>query len=62
MIYTIGDGTRTHIAQRDDGIWFIRTKQRGMWGAWREYGRKRPYEFGMYPAPGYGRARLPDVG
>lgn len=59
-IYTIGDGTRTQLAQREDGVWFIRTRFRGMWGSWREHGRKCPYEFGKYIAPGAGKARLPN--
>lgn len=60
-IYTIGDGTRTQMAQRVDGMWFIRTKWRGLWGKWRECGPKKPFLFGMYVAPNAGKARLPDV-
>lgn len=58
-IYTIGNGKRTQCAMRDDGVWFVRSKWRDVWGAWREHGRKKPYEFGMYIAPRAGSARLP---
>lgn len=60
-IYTIGNGERTQIAQRADGVWFTRQKWRGAWGKWMSVGRKRPFEFGMYRAPRMGKARLPDV-
>lgn len=59
-IYTIGDGTRTQMAQREDGVWFTRSKWRGLWGKWYEVGKHRPFDFGMYLAPGMGKARLPD--
>jgi len=58
-IYTVGDGKRTQVARRDDGVWFVRKTWRGVWGKWEEYGVKRPFEFGMYPAPRAGKARLP---
>jgi hypothetical protein len=60
-IYTVGDGKLTQLAQREDGVWFIRRRWRGVWGKWQESGRKCPYEFGKYRAPGAGKARLPDV-
>lgn len=60
-IYTIGNGERTQIARRADGVWFTRQRWRGVWGKWQAVGIKRPYEFGMYPAPRSGKARLPDV-
>lgn len=60
-IYTIGDGTRTQLAQRQDGVWFTRTRFRGLWGKWREHGHRCPYSFGKYLAPHAGKARLPDV-
>lgn len=60
-IYTVGNGERTQIAQRADGVWFMRQKWHGVWGKWQSVGRKRPFEFGMYQAPRMGKARLPDV-
>lgn len=57
-IYTIGDGTRTQIAMRDDGVWFQRSKWRGVWGKWSQCA-KRPYEFSAYLAKRAGQARLP---
>lgn len=59
-IYTIGNGQRTQLAQREDGVWFVRTRWRGMWSKWRESGPKCPYEFGKYLAPRAGKARLPN--
>ena len=60
-IYTIGEGKRTQFAKREDGIWFIRTAWRKGWTAWREFGKRCPYDFGKYQAPGAGKARLPNV-
>ena len=60
-IYTVGNGERTQLAQRDDGFWFVRRKWKGQWGKWELAGKKCPYEFGKYPAPRMGKARLPDV-
>lgn len=60
-IYTVGDGKRTQMAKRNDGVWFIRTKWHGVWGVWEMHGRQCPYSFGVYLAPGAGNARLPDV-
>lgn len=62
MIYTVGDGTRTQLAMRSDGMWFVRRKWRGVWGKWMSAGRRCPYEFGKYLAPGAGHAKLPDDG
>lgn len=59
-IYTIGNGKRTQMAMRADGVWFVRTRWRNGWSKWREHGTKRPYEFGMYKAPGCGVAHLPE--
>jgi hypothetical protein len=59
-IYTVGDGKRTQCARREDGVWFVRSKWHGLWGAWREHGSKCPYEFGKYLAPHAGKARLPN--
>lgn len=58
-IYTVGDGTRTQIAMRQDGVWFIRSKWRGVWGKWKDVGTKRPFLTGMYLAPRCGKAKLP---
>lgn len=58
-IYTVGDGTRTQIAMRGDGIWFKREKWRGVWGKWFKC-EKRPYEFTAYLAKHAGNARLPN--
>lgn len=59
QIYTVGDGTRTQIAQREDGVWFTRSIYKGRWLKWTEYGRRKPYAFGMYIAPHAGKAVLP---
>lgn len=58
-IYTVGDGKRTQLAKREDGVWFRRRSFKGQWGKWEEMGRQRPYETGMYLAPRTGKARLP---
>lgn len=61
-IYTVGDGKRTQIAMRDDGVWFIRTWERGQfWTAWKRCA-KRPYEFTAYIDNRAGNARLPKDG
>jgi len=59
-IYTVGNGQRTQVAMRADGVWFVRHMWRGRWGKWDSVGKKRPFEFGMYEAPRAGLARLPD--
>lgn len=63
-IYTVGDGTRTQLAVRADGIWFKRTKLFGskaaLWGPW-ELCKHRPYDFGIYPVKPAQNARLPDA-
>lgn len=62
-IYTVGDGTRTQMALRADGVWFKRTKgvgaRVGLWGHWEECGKVCPYEFGKYVDRKAGNARLP---
>jgi hypothetical protein len=58
-IYTVGDGTRTQIAMRADGVWFKREKWRRVWGKWIRC-TGRPYEFRAYLAKHAGNARLPD--
>lgn len=57
-IYTIGDGTRTQMALRDDGVWFMRTKWRGLWQRWEPQVR-RPYAIGAYIDRKAGNAVLP---
>ncbi len=52
-IYTVGDGTRTQMAMRRDGIWFKRTKNlRNQWGKWDRVGPQCPFLFGKYPVRG----------
>lgn len=58
-IYTVGDGTRTQLAKRADGVWFIRVKWRGVWGRW-ESQPANLYEFSRYIDKRAGSARLPD--
>lgn len=61
-IYTVGDGKRTQFAKRDeDGMWFIRTKYRDHWAKWMVSGKQRPFDFGVYAAPGVGCAKLPPL-
>lgn len=59
-IYTVGNGQRTQFAMRHDGMWFMRTRFNNQWGKWLQHGRTRPYDCGVYLAPGAGKARLPD--
>ena len=59
-VYTIGDGTRTQVAMRQDGKWFERVRWRGVWHAWRQCA-SRPYEFSAYLVLPAQNARLPDV-
>jgi len=62
-IYTVGDGTRTQMAMRADGVWFMRRKGVGfaseLWQAWEKQPRC-PYEFGKYIDRKAGNARLPN--
>lgn len=60
-IYTVGNGNRTQLAQREDGVWFMRRKWHAVWGTWEETGKRCPYPFGKYLAPRAGKARLPNV-
>ncbi len=60
-IYTVGDGTRTQMARRSDGVWFKRVKDlHGHWMAWDEC-RMCPYPFGKYIDRKAGNARLPNA-
>lgn len=58
-IYTVGNGKRTQLAQRSDGVWFMRThSERLGWSKWRAQ-PSDPYPTGKYLAPRCGNARLP---
>lgn len=57
-IYTVGNGERTQVAMRADGVWFMRRKWKRRWSKWDSVGKVRPFEFGLYVVPG--KARLPD--
>lgn len=59
-IYTVGDGKRTQIACREDGVWFMRRRDvKGwMWGPWKRQ-KSRPFEGHAYIDARAGNARLP---
>ena len=61
-IWTIGDGTRTQMAMRADGAWFMHKRDQGahgdLWGKWTRQVR-RPHAIGSWIDPKAGFGRLP---
>lgn len=59
-IYSIGNGKRTQVAMRDDGVWFERFHRENKpgWGKWhRTPDDKRPMH--AWYNPSAGKAKLP---
>jgi len=60
-IYTTGDGRDKQYARHENGTLFARDYRPDIpgWGKWHVSINQHP--FGLYPAPRYGHARLPEL-